>query len=89
MAVRLSNLIGSRCLFRRRDANKSPVPPLILKLNDPSHQRVKRIVLTLPNIHASLMLSPALPNQNRPRINQLPAKALHTQPLSMRIPPVC
>ncbi len=57
------------------------MPALILKLHEPSHQRVKRIVLTLPNIHASLMLSPTLPNQNRPRINKLPAKALNTQPL--------
>src|SRR6266403_67477 len=81
------NLINSRRL-RRRNTNKSPVPPLILKLHDPSHQRIKRIVLTLPHIHASLLLSPTLPNQNRPRINQLPAKAFHTQPLPVRIAPV-
>ena len=77
MAVRISNLINSRSLLRWRNANKSPVPPLILKLHIPSHQRVKRIVLTLPNINASLMLSPPLPNQNRSRIDQLPAKALN------------
>src|SRR6267154_2688740 len=44
------NLINSRRL-RRRNTNKSPVPPLILKLHDPSHQRIKRIVLTLSHIH--------------------------------------
>src|SRR6267142_4156636 len=82
------NLINRSRRLRRRNTNKSPVSPLILKLHDPSHQRVKRIVLTLPNIHASLMLSPALPNQNRPRINQLPAKALNAQPLPVRIAPV-
>src|SRR5882762_6059569 len=81
------NLINRRRL-RRRNTNESPVSPLVLKLHDPSHQRVKRIVFTLPDIHASLMLSPTLPNQNRPRINQLPAKTFHTQPLPVRIAPV-
>src|SRR5713226_2127942 len=74
--------------LRSSNADKSPVPPLILKLHVPRHQRVQRIVLALPNVHASLMLRPALPNQNRPGIHKLSAKALHAQSLPMRIPPV-
>src|SRR5260370_35332042 len=74
--------------LRSSNADKSPVPPLILKLHVPRPQRVQRIVLALPNVHASLMLRPALPHQNCSRIHQLPAKALHSQPLPMRIPPV-
>src|SRR5260370_4300121 len=35
------------------------------------------------------MLGAALPPQNRSRINKPPAEPLHTQPLSVRIPPVC
>src|SRR5713226_10218890 len=74
--------------LRSSNADKSPVPPLILKLHVPRHQRVQRIVLALPDIYARLMLRPALPNQNRSRIHKLSAKALHAQPLPMRIPPV-
>src|SRR5713226_5329576 len=74
--------------LRSSNADKPSVPPLILKLHVPRHQRVQRIVLALPNVHASLMLRPALPHQNRSRIHKLSAKALHAQPLSMRIPPV-
>src|SRR5229473_1550518 len=74
--------------LRSSNANKPPVSPLILKLHIPRHHRVQSIVLALPDIHASLMLRPALPNQNRSRIHKLSAKALHAQPLSMRIPPV-
>src|SRR4029077_16328787 len=48
----------------------------------------ERIVLALPDIHARLMFRPALSHQNRSRIHKLPAKALHAQPLPVRVPPV-
>src|SRR5260370_980309 len=85
-----TDLVASSCrLLSRRHGNKPPVPSLILELHVPGHQRVQRIVLALPNVDARLVLRAALPHQNRSSIHKLPAEALHTQPLAVRIPPVC
>ena len=44
-------------------------------------QRVQGVVLAFTDIDAGLMPRAALPNQNSPGIDQLPAKALYAQPL--------
>src|ERR1700749_2512248 len=75
--------VSRRSLLRRMDADEAPVPPLILELHDPGDQREQRVVFALTDVHARLVLRAALPPQNRPRVHELPAKPLHSKPLSV------
>src|SRR5580704_1490482 len=68
-------------LLSRVHADEPPVAALILKFHDAGNQREQGVVLTLADIHASLMLGAALPHQNRARIDELSAKPLDAQPL--------
>jgi hypothetical protein len=70
-------------LFSRMNADKPPVPPLILKLHDARDQREQRVVFSLSYADASLVLRAALAHQNRPSVHELTAKPLHSKPLSV------
>src|ERR1700674_4308910 len=70
-------------------ADEPSVAALVLELNDPGHERVQGVVLTLPDIHARLVLCAALADEDGAGVDQLPAKTLHSQPLAVRIAAVC
>ena len=70
-------------LFGRLYADEPAMPALIFKFYDAGHQRKKRIVLALTDVHSSLMLGATLPHQNRACVDQLPAKSLDAQPLTV------
>src|SRR5258708_12256920 len=83
-----TTLFRSGRSFRRSHGNEPPMPAPVHKCHVTRHQRVQRVVLALPDIHASLMLRPALPHQDCSIIDALPSKPLHTNPPPSRIPPV-
>jgi hypothetical protein len=70
-------------LLSRVHADEPPVPTLILELHDAGDQRKEGVIFALSDIHAGLMLGPALTHQNGAGIHVLPAKSLDAQPLSM------
>src|SRR6266568_4785000 len=80
---------GGLGLFRRLNADKATVTAFVLKLYIARHEREKCVVFALPDVFAGLMLGAALTHQNRACVDQLPAKALDAQPLTVRIAAVC
>src|SRR5205807_7739725 len=72
-------------LRRRLDADEPPLASPILKLHEARDHSVQRIIAAPPDIVARLALRPAPPHKNRACIDQLPAEALHAQPLSVGI----
>ena len=82
----LSRLIrGGLGLLGWLDADEAAVPPLVFKLHDAGDQSEERIVLALSHVDARLMPGAALANENRARVDELPAEALDSQPLTVRI----
>src|SRR5208282_3793450 len=75
-----ANLIRGLGGFRRRHADKAAPVALVLELDVPRHQREERVILALHHVIAGLVFGAALPHQNRPRVHQLSAEALHAQP---------
>src|ERR1700676_2405054 len=67
----------------RLHADKAPVAALVLELDDAGDQRVQRVVLTLSDVDARLMLGAALANEDGSSINKFSAEALHAQPLTV------
>src|SRR6266478_3970146 len=76
-------------LLRRLNADKATVTALVLKLYIAGHEREECVVFALPDVFAGLMPGAALTHQNRACVDELPAKALDAQPLTVRIAPVC
>src|SRR5262245_15807878 len=75
--------------FGGGDADEAAAAATIFKLDVAGDEREKRVVLALTHIFTSLMLGAALANQNRAGVDQLSAKALYAEPLSVRIAAVC
>src|ERR1700730_1909287 len=67
----------------RLHANKAPVAAFVLELDDAGDQRVKRVVLTLPDVDARLMLGAALANEDGSGVDKFSAEALHAEPLTV------
>jgi hypothetical protein len=67
------------------DADEPALPAPVLKLHKACNQRVKRVVAASPDVFARLMLGAALTDQNRARVNELPPKAFHAEPLPVGI----
>jgi len=61
---------------------------LIFKAYVASNTGKQRVVFPAPHVQAGLVFGPSLTNQNGPGIDELPREALHTQPLSRRVPAV-
>jgi hypothetical protein len=72
----------------RKYADEPARATLIFKAHVASNAGKQRVVLPAPHVQAGLVLGPALPNQNGAGIDELPREALHTQPLSGRVPAV-
>jgi len=71
------------------NADEPAAAATVFKLDVTGDQREKRVVLALPDVFTSLVLGAALANQNRAGVDQLPAEALHSKPLTVRIAAVC
>src|ERR1700682_6847030 len=69
----------------RLHADKTPVAPLILELNDAGDQCVKRVVLALSDVDPGLMLGAALANEDGSGVDKFSAEALYPEPLTVRI----
>src|SRR6266581_1790529 len=76
-------------LLRRLNADKATVTALVLKLYIAGHEREECVVTAAPDVFAGLMPGAALTHQNRACVDELPAKALDAQPLTVRIAAVC
>src|SRR5450631_3518213 len=70
-------------LLGRVHADEAPVAAFVFEFHDAGNQRKQGVVFALPHIHARLMLGPTLADQNRSRVDTLPAEPLDAQPLSM------
>src|SRR5207253_4760658 len=66
-----------------RDADKAAVTAFVLELHESGNHCEQRVVFALTDVLSRLVLGPALPYQNRARIDELPAEALDAQPLSV------
>src|ERR1700681_5100373 len=67
----------------RLHADKTPVAALVLELDDAGDQGVKRIVLALSDVDASLMLGGALANEDGSGVDKFYAEALHAKALTV------
>lgn len=67
------------------DADEAAVPAPVLEFHVAGDHCEKRVVFALADVFAGLMLRAALPHQNRASIDELPAEALYSEPLSVRI----
>ena len=72
-------------LLRRHHADIAAVLALVLKQHHAVNEREQRVVFAPAYVDAGLMTRAALANQDRTRVHQLAAKALHSQPLPLRI----
>ena len=66
-----------------RDADKAAVTALVFKLHESGDHGEERVVFPLTDVFSRLMLRAALPHQNGARVDELPAKPLDAQPLSV------
>ena len=71
------------------DADEAAATALVLKLDVAGDEREQRVVLALPDVFAGLMSRAALANDDRARVDELPAKTLYAEPLTVRIAAVC
>jgi hypothetical protein len=72
----------------RKYADEPARATLIFKAHVSSNTGKQSVVFPASHVQAGLVLGPALPNQNGAGIDELPREALHTQPLSRRVPAV-
>src|SRR5690606_58627 len=71
----------------RDDADGTPPPP-DRELHVPVGQREQGVVAAPADQGAGVELGAALPDQDLPRVHELAAEPLHTQPLGLRVAPV-
>jgi hypothetical protein len=67
------------------DADEPALPTPVLKLYEARNHSVERVVAASPDVFARLMLGAALTDQNRARVDELPPKTLHAEPLPVGI----
>src|SRR6266849_488959 len=80
---------GGLGLLSRQDTDEAAVTAPVLELHEASNHREERVVLALPDVFSGLVLGAALAHQDRAGVDQLPAEALDSQPLAVRIAAVC
>src|SRR5215470_15061466 len=83
--VRVARRWRRASVGNRGHADEAATAPAVFELDVPGDQREQRVVLALPHVFARLVPGAALANQNGARVHQLPAEALHAQPLAVRI----
>src|SRR5437773_12491244 len=72
-------LVRSRLgLFCRLDADAAALASPVLKLHDARDHSIQRVVAAAANVFSWLMLSTAIKQQNRARIDEIPAEAHDT-----------
>ena len=76
-------------ICRGNDADEASATAFVFELDVAGDERKKRVVLALPDVFAGLVLRAALANDNRACVNELAAKTLYAEPLTVRIAAVC
>src|SRR5438132_586555 len=80
---RIQLVRGGLGLLCGRDADEAAVTALVLELHESGNHCEERVVLALTDVLSGLVLRAALAHQNRAGVDQLSAKALDAQPLSV------
>jgi hypothetical protein len=70
-------------VFVRSHANEAAVAPAVREFHVAGDQGIQRIVFAFTNVFARAVFGAALPNQNRAGIDELSAKALYAESLSV------
>ena len=71
----------SPLLCHRQDAHKLPIVARRRVGDQPVDRGIQRVVFSRAHIFPRMDARPALPHENIPGFDELPAKALHTAPL--------
>ena len=79
----MQSVRGGLGLFGRLYADEAAVTAPVNEFYMTGDERKERIVLPLAHVFAGLMLRPSLAHENRARVDELAAKALDAQPLSV------
>ena len=65
------------------DADEAAATALVFELHMTGDERKQRVILTLPDILAGLVLRAALADENRARVNELASETLYAKPLTV------